>query len=271
MRLSSVKNVIKTYEKKILNNSTIIIAMEYIDGVSLRKYIDIKKTLPLNEALYIIKKVIVAIKEMHKFTDKIIHRDLKPENILLSNDLLQVKLIDFGISSVTKKLKNNRIKLQTNEHAIFGTYPYLSPDIIKLSSAEYEEEKKKYISEQLDFFSIGVILYEMLSGKKPFFASDYNKKEVIELPLKFDFIPLSSYNGEIPASVDNIIFRCLASKPYELHYRYTNADEILKDINMIGKSSNVQLIKPLNKCVIPIKNFFNIEKEKNLERNYEKY
>jgi serine/threonine-protein kinase len=103
--------------------------MEYIDGMPLSKYISKYGALSLKEATYIIKKIAEGINTLHNLKDQVIHRDLKPENVLLSKDLLKVKLIDFGISTVKGKLANKDKYIQTYEDSLFGTYPYIFPDL----------------------------------------------------------------------------------------------------------------------------------------------
>jgi serine/threonine-protein kinase len=113
--------------------------MEYIGGTTLRKIIKKLGYIEVKETIYIFKKIVEAIVDIHSFNyEKIIHRDLKPENIMVSHDKTNVKIIDFGISPVkkTKALydkENNptKTKFITDEKNIYGTYPYICPDILK--------------------------------------------------------------------------------------------------------------------------------------------
>jgi serine/threonine-protein kinase len=247
--------------------------MEYVNGPSLKKYIDQCGILPIHEAIYFTRMICEAINELHCMKDKIIHRDLKPENILLSKDLIELKLIDFGISSVKSRISNKNTKnLLTNEDAIFGTYPYLCPDILQITKKSTEYEKSKIISEQLDIFPVGVMLYEMVSGEKPFAASDYENKDVISLPLYYDVPPISEFNSTIPKIIDNIIFKCIASKPDDIKYRYKNIQELINDLDSVETMKNVTtlpLIKPLNKRVLQYKKIFDIEKQKHKRKYFE--
>jgi serine/threonine-protein kinase len=271
-RVSGRKNIINTYERQEnKENGTFVIAMEYINGNTLKKYLEKNGHLTVSESIYIIKCIVNAVVELHYLKDKIIHRDLKPENILLSNDLITVKLIDFGISSVKGRLANKNNMLQTNEDAIFGTYPYLSPSVLELKVNIDEKKKAEIINEQLDFYSIGVIFYQLLTGEFPFYAKDYENKDVIKLPLVYDVLPLSTMVKEIPPSIDNIIYRCLSCKKDDKKYQYANAKELLNDIENIFKNKDQELIKPYEKRILQMKNSFNVLKEKNREKFYESY
>jgi serine/threonine-protein kinase len=248
--------------------------MEYVDGISLRKYIEQQNGINIQESIYLFGLILKGIKELHSFRDKIIHRDLKPENIILTKDLLSLKIIDFGISSVINVSNGDDSKqVYTNETIMNGTYPYICPDLLKMTRDKTQSEKDKYISEQFDFFSLGVIFYEMLMGEKPFYADDYEKIEVLTLPCKYDIMCMSDINPNIPVSVENIIFRCLASKPDDIKYRYMNVSQIISDLEKVSKNPNKigdTLIKPKSKRLLQLKGIFNVESQRTKERIYEK-
>ena len=276
-RISQCDNVVKTYNvKEIVKGQTIVILMEYIDGDSLREVIEKEGLLSIQEALFLFKKILIALKDLHSFSSKIIHRDLKPENILLSKDRSNLKLIDFGISSVVyssfgKDDEKETKKFATNESILYGTYPYISPSLYYAYAPNSTiEQKFKIINEQCDFFSIGIILYEMLTGNKPFIG-DPNKQSIIKLPLTYDLPPLSKNNPKIPRAIENVIFRCIASKKEDLCFRYTNVLEIIKDIDDIikypEKAKTAQLIKPYFKRTLQA-SFFDVEHEKTKLKPY---
>ena len=276
-RISQCENVAKTYHVvELVKNQTIMILMEYIDGNSLREVIQTQGSLGVHESLFLFRKILVALQDLHSFSNKIIHRDLKPENILLSKDRSNLKIIDFGISSVvftsfdqnTKKVVK---KFSTNENELYGTYPYISPLLYKAYGPSSSTEKRfEVINEQCDFFSIGIILYEMLTGNKPF-NGDPNDQKVITLPLKYDLPPLSKNNPKISPAIENVIFRCIASKPNDLKYRYSNVQEIIKDVDEIinnpQEAKLAELIKPYSKRTIQA-NVFDIESEKSKLKFY---
>jgi serine/threonine-protein kinase len=260
---------------KINNGNTIIIVMEYIDGISLHEHLNKVGSLNVRESIYYFSKILDAIKELHSFNEKIIHRDLKPENIMLSKDLMQVKIIDFGISSVMidSSFLDDQ-KIITNAESIFGTYPYISPDIKKMTRKSIEE-REKYITVQFDFFPLGVIFYEMLIGEKPFKTTNENDPGVIDLPLKYDIMCISDINPDIPAAIENIIFRCLASKDSDLKFRYQSINQIIAELNAYvvdpQKASFIKLLKPKNERTLQLNNAFNVQEQKLREKFYEKH
>ena len=134
-RISQCENVAKTYHvAELVKNKTIMILMEYIDGNSLREVIQKQGSLGVQESLFLFRKILIALQDLHSFNNKIIHRDLKPENILLSKDRSNLKIIDFGISSVVftsfdKNAKKEIKHFSTNENQLYGTYPYISPSL----------------------------------------------------------------------------------------------------------------------------------------------
>ncbi len=276
-RISQCENVVKTYYiKEIVKDKTIAILMEYVSGNSLREVIEKEGLLSVQEALFLFKKILLALKDLHSFSGKIIHRDLKPENILLSRDRSNLKIIDFGISSVvysqiSKNEAKENNKFATNEKVLYGTYPYISPDLYNAyRPSSTVEQKFKVINEQCDFYSIGIILYEMLTGNKPFIG-DPNEQSIITLPLKYDLPPLSKNNPKIPLALENVIFRCIASKKEDLCFRYSNVLEIIHDIDDIikypEKARTAQLIKPYSKRTLQA-SFFDIEREKSKLKPY---
>jgi serine/threonine-protein kinase len=249
--------------------------MEYIDGISLHQHLEKVGSFSVRESIFYFSKILEGIKELHSFNEKIIHRDLKPENIMLTKDLMHVKIIDFGISSVVidSSFSDNK-KIITNEESIFGTYPYISPDL-KRMSRKSKTERDKYISVQFDFFPLGVIFYEMLMGEKPFRALNDNDPGIIDLPLRYDMMCISDINPNIPVAIENIIFRCLASKDSDLKFRYQSINQIITDLNNYvsdkQKTSFVKLLKPKNERTLQLSNAFNVQEQKLREKFYEKH
>ncbi|GHU31850.1 putative serine/threonine-protein kinase [Bacilli bacterium] len=273
-RASSCQNIVKTYDVADINNgNTVIIVMEYVNGVSLNNYLAKVGNINVKEALFIFEKILEGIKELHGFQHKIIHRDLKPENIMLTNDMTKIKIIDFGISSVlTISKATGDKKALTDETSVFGSFPYMCPETLDVARST-KEMKSRIISEQFDFFSLGVILYEMLIGQKPF---SYEKEDpsICRLPLQYDLMCISDINPEIPVAVENIIFKCMASKPEDKKNRYRSVDEIIHDVRAVinGDVSNdtVQLLKPRNERTFQGKIVFNVNAQRLKEKFYEK-
>jgi serine/threonine-protein kinase len=121
---------------------------------------------------------------------------------------------------------------------------------------------------------LGVIFYEMLVGEKPFYAENYEKPDVLKLPLKYDIMCMNDINPNIPYALENIVFRCLASKPEDIKYRYTSVNQIISDLEKYSKDPKMAslsaLLKPKNKRTLQLKGIFNIESQRNKEKIYEK-
>jgi tRNA A-37 threonylcarbamoyl transferase component Bud32 len=140
------------------------LVMEYLEGDSVADMLDVRKTLPLNVALTIIRQVLDALEEVH--SRGIVHRDLKPENIILANMKghgTVVKLLDFGISKVMKT-RTDSIRL-TKTGTMLGTPYYMSPEQVR---------GNRDIEYSTDIWSSAVILYEMICGQVPFGGNNYN-------------------------------------------------------------------------------------------------
>lgn len=265
-RLSESSNIVKLYEIHQLNKDEIVLIMEYIDGPSLKTLIRERSCLSLPETLYIFKKILLGVADMHSKDRVIIHRDLKPENIMFSKDLLDVKIADFGISSVLVQNENDDIDALTNETSFFGTIPYVTPD----STTMYKMingNKMPIITKQYDFHSLGIILYEMLIGEKPFDIKDENDTSIISYWLKYDIVPMKYINPEIRNEIENIFLRLTASKEKYKHLRYKDVLEIIEDITRVekrisNKEKEEMTLIPYEKRVYQKDTFF-----KNLEIN----
>ncbi len=174
------------------------ISMEYVEGVSLRDKLDkLKKgeRLPLRQSLHIIIQLCIALKYAHHFT---IHRDIKPDNIMITRGN-NIKLMDFGIS----KLRDKRDDKQSG--SVVGTPYYMAPEqMCNLPD----------IDSRADIYSIGVVMYELLTGSVPG-----------NIPQ-----PISQLNDETPLELDAVVMKCLAP---ERDKRYNNASELREALRPI--------------------------------------
>lgn len=269
-RLSTKKNIIKLYDFLKFDDETIIIVMEYIDGFTLSKYIIDNGWLSPLEAIAIFREVLIAVKQLHENNKIIIHRDLKPDNILLSKDLTKIRLIDFGISSVIEKSTvRNDYEILTNEESFYGTIPYLSPDILKFRGKK-SDSFGSLITKQFDFYSLGIIFYEMLAGKKPFIYEDEDDPASIKIPLKYNIPPLKIINPDIPNCIENMIIRMVSSNEKTNKYRYNNIEEIINDLDecklvIKNKKEDDELLLPVEK-----RNLQSFENQKNKKINVRK-
>jgi serine/threonine protein kinase len=189
------------------DNGIQFIAMEFIEGDSLAEYIE--KSLPsLAEAIFIFYKILNGVQALH--SKGIIHRDLKPKNIMVPSPK-NVKIVDFGIAEF---INFNNL---TNEkrHAPVGSVSYLSPEIISGSPATV----------QSDIWSLGVILYKILTGINPFTGKDRNA--TMQNILKGDITYQVLQKISIPTYLINIIQKMCA---VDLDQRYKSVDEIIFDL-----------------------------------------
>lgn len=185
------------------------IAFEYIQGKSLTRIMEEKKRLPLNEALEYWVQMLEALDYAHQ--KGIVHRDLKPDNIMIDFEKKQVKLTDFGISKKIDKTLNIT-------QDFVGTPWYMSP----------EQIKNQKIDNRSDIYSLGVIVYQMLTGKLPFETSEniyaVFKAHMFDNPVSSNIIIDNSY---IPPNIEKIIRKMLEKEPKK---RYQYCYEIIQDL-----------------------------------------
>ncbi len=180
------------------------IVMELVEGITLKRFIERKGKLEIKEAVGIAIQIAQGMEAAHD--NHIIHRDIKPQNIIISRDG-KVKVTDFGIAKAT-----NSNTITSNA---MGSVHYLSP----------EQARGGYSDEKSDIYSLGVTLYEMLSGKVPF-AGD-NTVSVALLHIQGEAMPLRELDQSIPISVDKIVQKCMQKRPER---RYHSASELILDL-----------------------------------------
>lgn len=183
------------------------IVMEYVHGMSLKEFIKDYSPLAISEAVPIMKQIDAAIAHAH--AHGIIHRDIKPHNILI-DESEHVKVTDFGIAMAVSSATI------TFTHSIMGSAHYLSPEQAKGGKATVKS----------DIYSLGIVMFELLTGRVPFPGTSpvsVALKQLKEpMPFPRDFRP------EIPQSLENIIIRALAKNPGD---RYANVAEMYADLN----------------------------------------
>lgn len=180
------------------------IVMELVEGITLKRFIERKGKLEIKEAVGIGIQIAQGMEAAHD--NHIIHRDIKPQNIIISRDG-KVKVTDFGIAKATTS--------NTITSNAMGSVHYLSP----------EQARGGYSDEKSDIYSLGVTLYEMLSGKVPF-AGD-NTVSVALLHIQGEAMPLRELDPEIPVSVEKIVQKCMQKRPER---RYHSASELISDL-----------------------------------------
>jgi len=209
-------NVVEMYDVG-KDDDNYFIVMEYIDGQTLKNLIKKRGALTLPEVIDIMMQLTSAIECAH---DKyIIHRDIKPQNILMLDDGT-VKVTDFGIATAT----NTNELTQTN--SVMGSVHYLPPESANGSGATIRS----------DIYSLGILMFELLTGKVPFKGD--NAVEVAIKQLKEPIPSITRINPEIPQSVENIILKACAKNPKN---RYKNVTEMRNDIENCTKEENLNV------------------------------
>ncbi len=196
-------NIVNVYDVGEENNIYYIV-MELVEGITLKKYIEKKARLSVKEAISIAIQISMGIEAAHN--NRIIHRDIKPQNIIISREG-KVKVTDFGIA---KAATSNTITSN-----VMGSVHYTSP----------EQARGGYSDEKSDIYSLGITLFEMLTGRVPFNGETTVaiaiKHIQEEMPSPRDYVP------EIPVSVEQIVFKCTQKSPDR---RYPNMAELIADL-----------------------------------------
>src|SRR5262249_10300203 len=194
-------------------------ATEYVEGETLRQHIVSART-TLGEALDVSVQAASALAAAHQAG--IIHRDIKPENIMLRTDGY-VKVLDFGLAKLAKTkpvdtAAPTQPKVETEPGVIMGTVSYMSP----------EQARGLAVDARTDIWSLGVMIYEMVAGRRPFEAE--TASDVMALILQKEPLPLSRYSSEAPAELDRIVRKALHKDKEE---RYQMIREILLDLKSL--------------------------------------
>ena len=193
------------------------IVMELIEGITLKSFIERKGSLEIREATGIAIQIAMGMEAAHD--NHIIHRDIKPQNIIISKEG-KVKVTDFGIA---KAASSNTITSNA-----MGSVHYISP----------EQARGGYSDEKSDIYSLGVTLYEMLSGKVPFTGD--STVSVALAHIQEDAIPLRTLTPEVPASLDRIVQKCMQKKPER---RYMSASALIEDLKQSLVNPNGDFVK----------------------------
>lgn len=211
--LLSHENIVRVYNVNFGEKLQYIV-MEYIDGITLKEYINKQNSITWNDAVYFMTQILRAVQHAH---DKgIVHRDIKPQNIiLLPNGTL--KVTDFGIA------RFSRSETKTLTEQAIGSVHYIAP----------EQAKGEQTDERADIYSMGVVLYEMLAGKVPFDSE--NAVSVALMQVQANAEKLTQINPNIPKGLEQICVHAMQKNPDD---RYQSATEMLLDIEEIIKNPN---------------------------------
>jgi serine/threonine protein kinase len=198
--------VVKTFDSQA--RSRVYMVIEWVNGRLLRSILNEEKKLPVGRAVKITLGICDALDYMHK--RGVVHRDLKPENVMVDEDD-NIKLIDFGIA-----MKEDARRLTfVNLSATLGTPDYISPEQVKGQRGD----------QRSDIYALGIMLYEMLTGRVPFAGP--NPLAGMNERLLHDPTPARDLNPEISAELEEILFRALERDP---RHRYATAHEMMWDL-----------------------------------------
>ncbi len=208
-------NIVNVYDVGEENGIHYIV-MELVEGITLKKYIEKKARLSFKEAVSIAIQVSMGIEAAHN--NNIIHRDIKPQNIIISREG-KVKVTDFGIA---KAATSNTITSN-----VMGSVHYTSP----------EQARGGYSDEKSDIYSLGITMFEMLTGRVPF-----NGETTVAIAIKHiqeEMLPLREFDPEIPGSVEGIVLKCCQKSPDR---RYQNMQELIADLKQSLLNPDVDFV-----------------------------
>ncbi len=198
-------NIVKVFDVSFGDRLQYIV-MEHVEGITLKEYIEQQEVINTKEVVYFTTQILRALQHAH---DKgIVHRDIKPQNILLLQNG-NIKVTDFGIA------RFSRSETRTMTESAIGSVHYVSP----------EQARGDMTDEKTDIYSVGVLMYEMLTGELPF-QSD-NAISVALMQVNEDAVPPSSVNDDVPTGLEQITMRAMQKNRKE---RYQSAAEMLLDI-----------------------------------------
>ncbi len=199
-------NIVKIYDVG-LEDDVKFIVMEYIDGITLKDFIEQQGVLRWKDALFFMTQILRALQSAH---DKgIVHRDIKPQNIMMLEDGT-IKVMDFGIA------RFSRTDGKTLSDKTVGSVHYISP----------EQARGEITDERSDIYSVGIMLYEMVTGKKP-----YDADTPVAIALKHmndDCVPPREIMPSVPEALEEIIYHAMEKDPAR---RYQSAAQMINDID----------------------------------------
>jgi serine/threonine-protein kinase len=206
-------NIVSIYDRGEAEG-TYYIAMEYLDGRSLKELVVARGPLPIPDAIDAIRQVLAALRFAHR--KGIVHRDIKPHNVMADADG-RLKVTDFGIARAG-------VSQMTEAGSIIGTAQYLSP----------EQARGAPVDQRSDLYSVGVVLYEMLTGTTPF--SGESPVEIAMKHLSDPPRPPSVQRPDIPPDLDMVVLRALAKNPED---RFQTAEELDAELGRVASGIGV--------------------------------
>ena len=210
----SHENIVKVYDVSFGTKIQYIV-MEYINGITMKEFISQQKCINWSDAVYFTKQILSALHHAH--SKGVIHRDIKPQNIMLLKDGT-IKVTDFGIA------RFSRNDTQTMTDRAIGSVHYISP----------EQARGTVIDEKADIYSVGVVLYEMLTGKLPFEADNVVSVAIMQMQAKPK--KLREIKSDIPKGLEQITLHAMEKLPEN---RYNSANEMINDLIKIKENPEI--------------------------------
>ena len=203
-------NIVKVYDVSFGDKIQYIV-MEYIDGITLKQYIEQEGVIRWNEAVHFTCQILMALEHAH--SKGIVHRDIKPQNIMLLQDG-SIKVADFGIARFLQS------ETTTMTDKAIGSVHYIAP----------EQARGDYITDKADVYSVGVMLYEMTTGKLPFEADNAVSVALMQLQAK-PVLP-RELNPGLPLGLEQITMKAMEKDPMD---RFQSAGEMLDDLEQLRR------------------------------------
>lgn len=211
----NIMNIYDVGAEEIDSKKIHYIVMEYINGYTLKEIIRSKGKLTTDETIRYSLQMAEALQHAHR--NSIVHRDIKPHNIMITDDN-RIKVTDFGIA---RAVTSSTVTTTSN---VLGSVHYFSP----------EQARGGYTDEKSDIYSLGIVMYEMITGKVP-----YDGESPISVALKHiqeEIVLPSQIDNTIPANLESIIMKCVQKRQSD---RYNNITELISDLKGI-KSNNIK-------------------------------
>lgn len=208
-------NIVKVYDVSFGDRIQYIV-MENIDGITLKEYIEKQHEIKWRDAVHFTTQILKALEHAHE--KGIVHRDIKPQNIMLLKDG-SIKVTDFGIARFSKT------ETRTLTEKAIGSVHYISP----------EQARGDMTDEKSDIYSVGIMLYEMLTGKLPFEAD--NAVSVAIMQMQTEPQKLREINPEIPEGLEDITLKAMKK---DAEHRYQSAGDMLEAIEMFRQNPSIR-------------------------------
>ena len=230
-------NIVSVYDVSRSDDVEYIV-MELVDGITMRQYMEKRGKIKWKETLHFAKQIAKALSHAHE--RGIVHRDIKPQNLMLLRDGT-VKVADFGIAALENEM-------QDSNQAI-GSIHYIAP----------EQARGENPDARSDIYSLGIVMYEMLTGQKPYTGETIN--EIAIKHMSSDYVPIEELTEDVPAELISIVNKAMS---YEMDDRFQSAAELLEALNSmlqahIQRTGYIQFENP---DVVPVRSVSELPKEK---------